>query len=113
MDSPDEGNRTTERYSQRIAQMLLEAQQECHIGCSQELSPAAQTMFESIAGMLGSAIKTLDESRRASEPFENGEWSLEQANWHVPTGGLPNLSRIPTGKLSHPTRPESGDPFPM
>jgi DNA-directed RNA polymerase subunit F len=52
---------TAEHYAHRIAQMLQDAQQECRIDIQHVKDAKVQAMFESIAEVLGGAIKTLDD----------------------------------------------------
>ena len=59
---------TPQLQAQRIAQMLQQAQQECRADIGRVSDPKAQALFETIAEVLGGAMKALEDYQNRSEP---------------------------------------------
>lgn len=57
-----------QQHALRIAAMLQGAQQECHNDSSQVNDPRAQALFETLAEVLGGAIKALNDYQQGNEP---------------------------------------------
>ncbi len=76
----DEMQMTPQQHAQRIATMILQAQQECRadIGlqaqqeCRADIGrindPKAQALFETLAEVLGGAMKALNDFQARNEP---------------------------------------------
>src|SRR5205807_9489945 len=58
---------TAEQHAQQIAQLLKQAQQECRADIGRIEDPKAQAMFETIAEVLGGAIKALTDYQNKKE----------------------------------------------
>jgi len=58
---------TAEQHAQQIAQMLKQAQQECRADIGRIDDPKAQAMFETIAEVLGGAMKALTDYQNKNE----------------------------------------------
>jgi len=63
-----EAGMTPQLQAQRIAQMLQQAQQECRADIGRVSDPKAQALFETIAEVLGGAMKALEDYQNRSEP---------------------------------------------
>ena len=63
----NEAQMTAEQHAQRIAQMLKQAQQECRADIGRIEDPKAQAMFETIAEVLGGAMKALTDYQNKNE----------------------------------------------
>jgi hypothetical protein len=57
-----------QQHAQRIAQMLQQAQQECRADIGRISDPKAQALFETVAEVLGGAMKALEDYQKRSEP---------------------------------------------
>jgi hypothetical protein len=57
-----------QQHAQRIAQMLQQAQQECRADIGRVSDPKAQALFETVAEVLGGAMKALEDYQKRSEP---------------------------------------------
>ncbi len=64
----NEAHMLPEQHAQRIAQMLQQAQQECRADIGRVSDPKAQALFETIAEVLGGAMKALEHYQKRSEP---------------------------------------------
>ena len=64
----DEAGMTPQQHARRIAQMLQQAQQECRADIGRVSDPKAQALFETIAEVLGGAMKALEDYQNRSEP---------------------------------------------
>ena len=58
---------TAEQHAQHIAQLLQQTQQECRADIGRIEDPKAQAMFETIAEVLGGAMKALTDYQNKSE----------------------------------------------
>jgi len=58
---------TAEQHAQQIAQLLKQAQQECRADIGRIEDPKAQAMFETIAEVLGGAMKALTDYQNKNE----------------------------------------------
>ena len=58
---------SAEQHAQRIAQMLEQAQQECRADIGRIDDPKAQALFETIAEVLGGAMKALTDYQDKNE----------------------------------------------
>ena len=63
-----EAGMTPQQHAGRIAQMLQQAQQECRADIGRVSDPKAQALFETIAEVLGGAMKALEDYQNRSEP---------------------------------------------
>lgn len=63
-----EARMTPQEHAGRIAGMLREAQQECRADVGRVDDPKAQALFETVAEVLGGAMKALDDYRTRAEP---------------------------------------------
>ena len=63
----NETQMSAEQHAQRIAQMLEQAQQECRADIGRIEDPKAQALFETIAEVLGGAMKALTDYQYKSE----------------------------------------------
>ena len=63
-----EAGMTPQLQAQRIAQVLQQAQQECRADIGRVSDPKAQALFETIAEVLGGAMKALEDYQNRSEP---------------------------------------------
>ena len=68
MQQHDEAQMLPQQHAQRIAQMLQQAQQECRADIGRVSDPKAQALFETIAEVLGGAMKALEDYQNRSEP---------------------------------------------
>ena len=57
-----------QQHAQRIARMLQQAQQECRADIGRISDPKAQALFETVAEVLGGAMKALEDYQKRSEP---------------------------------------------
>jgi hypothetical protein len=57
-----------QQHAQRIAQMLQQAQQECRADIGRVSDPKAQALFETVAEVLGGAMKALEDYQKGREP---------------------------------------------
>src|SRR5947199_6100175 len=64
---------TPQLQAQRIAQMLQQAQQECRVDIGRISDPKAQALFETIAEVLGGAMKALEHYSSGSESVWRSE----------------------------------------
>ena len=71
-----EAGMTPQLQAQRIAQMLQQAQQVCRADIGRVSDPKAQALFETVAEVLGGAMKALEDYQKRSEPA-----------WQPTTGG--------------------------
>lgn len=58
---------TAEQHAQQIAQLLKQAQQECRADIGRIDDPKAQALFETIAEVLGGAMKALMDYQNKNE----------------------------------------------
>lgn len=58
---------STQQHAQHIAQLLQHAQQECRADVERVNDPKAQALFETIAEVLGGAMKALDDYQKGEE----------------------------------------------
>lgn len=65
--SQQETHVSSQQHAQRIAAMLQGAQQECHNDSAQGNDPRAQALFETLAEVLGGAIKALNDYQQGNE----------------------------------------------
>ena len=72
----NEAQMLPQQHAQRIAQMLQQAQQECRADIGRISDPKAQALFETVAEVLGGAMKALEDYQKRSEPA-----------WQPTTGG--------------------------
>ncbi len=63
----NEAQMTAEQHAQHIAQSLKQAQQECRADIGRIEDPKAQAMFETIAEVLGGAMKALTDYQNKNE----------------------------------------------
>jgi hypothetical protein len=63
----NETQMSAEQHAQRITQMLEQAQQECRADIGRIEDPKAQALFETIAEVLGGAMKALTDYQYKSE----------------------------------------------
>ena len=63
----NEAQMSAEQHAQRIAQMLEQAQQECRADIGRIEDPKAQALFETIAEVLGGAMKALTDYQDKNE----------------------------------------------
>src|SRR5213082_1153366 len=63
----NETQMSAEQHAQRIAQMLKQAQQECRADIGRIEDPKAQALFETIAEVLGGAMKALTDYQDKNE----------------------------------------------
>ena len=68
MQQKNEAGITTQQHAGRIAQMLQQAQQECRADIGRVSDPKAQALFETVAEVLGGAMKALEDYQNRSEP---------------------------------------------
>jgi hypothetical protein len=64
----NEAQMLPQQHAQRIAQMLQQAQQECRADIERVSDPKAQALFETVAEVLGGAMKALEDYQKRSEP---------------------------------------------
>ncbi len=64
----DEMQMAPQQHAQRIANMILQAQQECRADIGRINDPKAQALFETLAEVLGGAIKALNDFQAHNEP---------------------------------------------
>ena len=76
MQQNNEAGMTPQQHAGRIAQMLQQAQQECRADIGRVSDPKAQALFETVAEVLGGAMKALEDYQKRSEPA-----------WQSTTGG--------------------------
>src|SRR5207249_11981686 len=62
-----EAQMSPQQHAQRIASMLQQAQQECRADVGRVSDPQAMALFETIAEVLGGAIKALEHYQNRSE----------------------------------------------
>jgi hypothetical protein len=84
-----------QHHAQRIAAMLQGAQQECHNDSAQVSDPRAQALFETLAEVLGGAIKALTDYQQGSEPA----WKSTADTAH----SAPNQAQPRQARASIPT----------
>src|SRR5438552_642724 len=72
----NEARMILQQHARRIAQMLQQAQQVCRADIGRVSDPKAQALFETVAEVLGGAMKTLEDYQKRSEPA-----------WQPTTGG--------------------------
>src|SRR5947207_2636047 len=78
---------TPQQYAQQIANMLKQAQQECRVDVEHVSDPQAQALFETVAEVLGGAIKALEHYQNRSERAWQGQGSTETGTGSpVPVG---------------------------
>ena len=63
----DEAQMTAEQHAQHIAQLLKQAQLECRADIGRIDDPKAQVLFETIAEVLGGAMKALRDFQNKNE----------------------------------------------
>jgi len=63
----NEATMTPQQHAQHIAQMLQQAQQECRADSGRVSDPKAQALFETIAEVLGGAMKALEDYQQGNE----------------------------------------------
>ena len=68
MQQKNEAGITPQQHAGRIAQMLQQVQQECRADIGRVSDPKAQALFETIAEVLGGAMKALEDYQNRSEP---------------------------------------------
>jgi hypothetical protein len=71
-----------QQHAQRIAAMLQGAQQECHNDIAQVNDPKAQALFETLAEVLGGAIKALNDYQQGIEPAWKSPAHADQSHPH-------------------------------
>ena len=76
MQQHNEAGMTPQQHAGRIAQMLQQVQQECRADIGRVSDPKAQALFETVAEVLGGAMKALEDYQKRSEPA-----------WQPTTGG--------------------------
>ena len=64
----DEMQMAPQQHAQRIANMILQAQQECRADIGRINDPKAQALFETLAEVLGGAMKALNDFQVRNEP---------------------------------------------
>ncbi len=64
----DEMQMAPQQHAQRIANMILQAQQECRADIGRINDPKAQALFETLAEVLGGAMKALNDFQARNEP---------------------------------------------
>jgi hypothetical protein len=70
---------TPQQHAQRIAATLQGAQQECHNNSAQVNDPRAQALFETLAEVLGGAIKALNDYQQGNEAAWKSTSQQEQS----------------------------------
>ena len=63
----NEEQMTPQQHAEHIAQMLRDAQQECRADIGRVDDPKAQALFETIAEVLGGAMKALTDYQKKNE----------------------------------------------
>ena len=63
----NEAQMAPQQHAQRIAQMIQEAQNECRADIERVDDPKAQALFETLAEVLGGAVKALNDYRDRTE----------------------------------------------
>jgi hypothetical protein len=82
-----EAQMTPQQHAQRIANMLKQAQQECRADVERVNDPQAQALFETIAEVLGGAMKALEHYQNRGERAWQGQSSSDTATGSsVPVG---------------------------
>jgi hypothetical protein len=63
-----EARMAPQQHAQHITQMLQQVQQECRADVARVSDPKAQALFETVAEMLGGAMKALEDYQKRNEP---------------------------------------------
>lgn len=58
---------TPQEHAQHIAHILLEAQRECRVDIERVHDPKAQALFETVAEVVGGAVKALNDYTHQAE----------------------------------------------
>jgi hypothetical protein len=88
-----------QQHAQRIAAMLQGAQQECHNNSEQASDPRAQALFETLAEVLGGAIKALNDYQQGNETAWKSSSGSDKAH-SVPNQSQPSHARTSTPSLT-------------
>ncbi|GHO95277.1 hypothetical protein KSF_053250 [Reticulibacter mediterranei] len=73
MERQHEGQMTPEQQTQRIHHLLAQAQQACKTDSSSISDPRAEALFTMLAGVLGGAMRVLQDYQR-----QELQWQKEQ-----------------------------------
>ncbi len=86
-----------QQHAQQIAAMLQGVQQECRNNSAQVSDPRAQALFETLAEVLGGAMKALNDYQQGNEPA----WKSTSDTFHAaPNQTQPGHSRTATPSLT-------------
>jgi hypothetical protein len=75
MTQPTGTTQTPQQQAHHIAQLIRSARQECKADVERTSDPKAQALFETLAEVLGGALKALEDFQRGTERA----WQSEQS----------------------------------
>jgi len=81
----NEARKSPQQHAQWIAHLIQEAQNECRADIERVDDPKAQALFETLAEVLGGAIKALDDYRGRTERAWQDTGYRTQAGTRTPT----------------------------
>jgi hypothetical protein len=101
--SQNEAQKTPQQHAQRIAQMLQQAQYECRADIERVSDPKAQALFETIAEVLGGAMKALRD-------YQNGSERVWQSQQQPGTQAFPHQRTQPPVRTDLAVDVSEGEP---
>jgi beta-phosphoglucomutase-like phosphatase (HAD superfamily) len=107
-----EAQMTPWQHAQHITDMLQQAQQECRADVGRVSDPQAMALFETIAEVLGGAIKALEHyQNKGEQAWQGSQGSTDSSSAHSVRSGA-GIEREQEQYLPEQQRPEPQGPQP-